>query len=333
METYFQNSMQSRTVDRLARSKGVVLAVLACATLTGCTTVAIYQNPIAQFQTAVNSANDSIRPYLLGVNSLIAKANLYDKIGMDRPWGTEDLNAGIPPAEIQVRLQALSTIARYANALATVANAKDVEQLGQAAKALGNDINGLSTTVQSLATQRTASPGSGASAKQATTLDLSGPVSSLVTLVGTLIIEQKQKAAIEKAILDGDKPVNQLIELLRTDLRALTLVDQTSYAAIRTRMVKLYDSARGKTDPKGLIALIDDLVAQNDRIVTLQTLQIDSLLGDMGSAQAALVAFAKSKKGPKDLSDLAAQIDVFTAHVKLFEEAIASVQSTVKNSK
>ena len=298
--------------------------------LCGCTTVSVYQSPIASFQAAVNAANDSIRPYLLGVNDLIAEANLYDKVGMDKPWGTEDLHEGIPPAEIQVRLQALTTIASYANALGTVANAKDVEQLGRAAKSLGDDVNGLNTTIQALASKRGGTSGQGVAARQAATLDLSGPVSSLVTLVGTLVIEQKQKAAIERAILDGEKPVGQLIDLLKADLRALTLVDDTSLAARQTGMVKLYNEARSKTDPKGLIILIDDFVQQNNRIQTLRALQVDSLLSDMGSTHAALVTFAKSSKGPKDLSDLAAQIKVFTAHVRLFGDAVSSIQSAAR---
>ena len=50
--------------------------------LCGCTTVAVYQSPVAQFQTAVNSASDGVRTYLLGVNDVIAKGNLYDKVGV-----------------------------------------------------------------------------------------------------------------------------------------------------------------------------------------------------------------------------------------------------------
>jgi hypothetical protein len=53
----------------------------------------------------------------------------------------------------------------------------------------------------------------------------------------------------------------------------------------------------------------------------------------MKNANTALVTFAKSSKTPKDLSDLASQIDVFTAHVKLVNDAIASIQSTANNSK
>jgi hypothetical protein len=312
-----------------------IFAGLICAALllNGCTTVSIYQDPVSKFQTAVNAANDSIRPYLLGVNDLNAKANLYDKVLMDKPWGTEDLTNAIPAAEIQVRLQALSTIASYANALAAVANSKDVENLTPAAQTLGDDVNGLSTTIQGLAAIRTGGNAQNPLAKQAATLDLSGPVSSLVTLVGTLAIEHKQKAAVEAAILNGDQPINQLIGLLKGDLRALTLVDDASYASIQTGMVFLYNNARNKTDPKALKDLIDQFVQENDSIQTLRALQVDSLLSDMQSAYTALVTFAKSSKQPKDLAGLAGQINVFTAHVKLFDDAIASIQTAVQPAK
>src|SRR5260370_35236319 len=105
-----------------------------------CPTVSVYQSRIGSFQAAVNAANDSIRPYLLGVNNLIAEANLYDKVGMDKPWGTEDLHAGIPPEEIQVRLQRRSTIASYANAIEQFASANEVKHLAQAASPLANDV-------------------------------------------------------------------------------------------------------------------------------------------------------------------------------------------------
>lgn len=315
------------------RSPLSALVMFATTWLLGCTTVAIYQSPVAQFQTAVNSANDSIRPYLLGVNSLIAEANLYDKVALDKPWGTEDLKVGIPQDEIRVRLQALSTISSYANALGAVANSKDVDNLGPAAKTLGDDVNSLDNTIQGLAQTRNKNPGQTPLAKQAQSLNLSGPVSSLVTLVGTLVIEHKQKEAIESAILNGDKPINQLIDLLKADLQALTLVNDSSYDAMRTGMVKIYGDARKNTDPKDLVALIDQFVQEDNRIQTLRALQVGSLLSDMESAHTALVTFAKSRKQPKDLSDLAAQIDVFTAHVKLFNDAISSIQTASKSSK
>jgi len=313
----------------LKRPIGFLGLTSAALLLSSCTTVSIYQDPVSKFQTAVNAANDSLRPYLLGVNDLNTKANLYDKVLMDKPWGTEDLTNAIPSAEIQLRLQALSTIASYANALAAVANSKDVGNLTQAAQTLGDDINGLSTTVQGLAAIRSGGNAPNPMAKRAATLDLSGPVSSLVTLAGTLAIEHQQKEAIMTTILGGDKPINQLIGLLRDDLRSLTVMDNASYASIQTGMVFLYNNARNKTDPKALKDLIDQLVKENDSIQTLRALQANSLLSDMQNAYVALVTFAKSGKQPKDLADLAGQIDVFTAHVKLFDNAITSVQTAV----
>jgi hypothetical protein len=57
------------------------------------------------------------------------------------------------------------------------------------------------------------------------------------------------------------------------------------------------------------------------------------MLSDMQSAYTALVTFAKSSKQPKDMADLAGQIDVFTAHVKLFDNAITSIQTAVQPAK
>lgn len=302
------------------------LLVLAAAWFCGCTTVQIYQSPVSEFQTAVNSANDAIRPYLLEVNNLNAKANLYDKVNLAQAWGTEDLKPGIPGAEIQVRLQALSTLASYANALGAMATSKDVDELGKAAKTLGTDVNGLSSTVSTLTAKRQAAGGQSGLARQAAKFDIGSPVQALVTLFGTLMIEHKEKKATEAAIINGEKPVNEILDLLKADLRALTLVDQVSYAAMQAGMVKTYNDARNKSDPQGLMALIDQFVADNNRILTLQALQVDSLLSDMKSAHAALVTFAKSSKKPKDLSQLSGQINVFTAHVKLFQDAVTSIE-------
>jgi hypothetical protein len=296
--------------------------------MSGCTTVQIYQSPVSQFRTAVNTANNSIRPYLVGVNKLNAEGNLYVKIALDKPWGSEDLKSAIPSAEIQLRLQALSMLASYANALGTMAESKDVDELGKAADTLKDDINGLNTTFNTVTQLRSKNNAAGATAP----LDLGSPLASLIKLFGTLAIEHKEKKALENAIIAGEEPVNKVIELLKADLQALTLVDNAAYDAMQAGMLKVYNDVRNKTDPKGLLALVDQFLGDIDRIQTLRALQVDSLLSDMKSSHSALVTFAKSSKKPKDLADLANQIDVFTAHVKLFQDAISSVE-TINHSK
>ncbi len=154
-----------------------------------------------------------------------------------------------------------------------------------------------------------------------------------MTAFGTSFIQAKETAAVQKAILDGEKPISDLIGLLKADLRSLTLVENVSYDAMQAGMIKVYNEARSKASGQDLIALLNQLLQQVNGIETLRALQADSLLADMQSSHAALVKFAKSSKTPKDLADLAAQINIFTANAALFGNAVGSMQAATKPSK
>jgi hypothetical protein len=198
---------------------------------------------------------------------------------------------------------------------------------------MGDDVNGLKTTVVDLASVRRANGAANATASQAAKLDLSQPISALTALVGTMVIEHQQREAVEAAILDGNKPINDLIDLLKGDLKSLSVVDNVAYAAIQSDTVFIYNELRQKTDAKGSVDLMNQLIQENGRLQTLRALQIDSVLSDMEDTHNALVTFCKSGKTPKDLASLSSQIDVFTAHVKLFDDAIISIDNTVKAGK
>jgi hypothetical protein len=293
----------------------------------------MYEDPVSKFQIAVNSANNSIRPYLLGINALNVEANLYDKIGMAKPWGSEDLQSGIPPVELQLRLQALSAIVSYANALAAITAGKDVQDLQNAAASLGNNVQALNKSFNTLTGVRASSPSTSPVGQTAAKLDLSGPLTALVTSFGTVFIQAKQLHATQTAILDGEKPINDLIALLKTDLQSLTLVQNADYDAMQVGILNIYNGARTNAKGQDLLNLLNQLVQQINSIQTLRSLQVDSLLTDMQSSYAALANFAKSNKSPKDMSQLSAQMNIFTADAALFENAVASVQSATKQSK
>ena len=290
----------------------------------GCTTVTQYQSPVTKFQLAVNSANDSIRPYLLSLNTLIAKANLYGKLRTGKPWGADDFSATIPPDEINLRLQALSTIASYANALGAVVTSGDDASLGQATETLCDHVASLHSTIESLG--RT----SNSTRESSSQLDLRKPVESLVSLFGKMAIERMQRQAIEKAIIDGAKPIGNVIESLRVDLRKLSDLHQTEYDTITGVLMWNYQMTREKADPKDLLALTDRFISDYQQIHASMALRADVLLGDMSNAHKALVAFARSEKLPKDLAGLSVQMDIFSAHAKSFNAAIESVQSATK---
>lgn len=62
----------------LTKLVGLASVISFALSLGGFSTVSVYQSLISQFQVSVNGANDAIRPYLIGVNNLIAEGNLND---------------------------------------------------------------------------------------------------------------------------------------------------------------------------------------------------------------------------------------------------------------
>ena len=300
----------------------VLLALTGCVVLlSGCTTVAIYQSPVSQFQTSVNSANNGIRTYLLGVNDVIARGSLYTEYRRTTNWVTADLANGIPDKEIRVRLQALNTISAYANALGAMAESKDVANLQQAAQTLGTNINVLDATIKSLGP------------KNQWSVDLGDPVASLVSFFGTIDIEHRQKAALEKAIVQGATNVDAIIESLKRDAKIFAPVISAYEDQIWAGKLANYDKLLKTAAPRDVDSLVNECLADYDSIQSLKNAQMTSLLDDMEDAHKALVVFAKSSKRPKDLSDLADQIDVFAAHVQLFNNALSSIQLAINPSK
>ena len=298
--------------------------ICAAAVLGGCTTVNIYQDPVSKFQTSVNAANDAVKTYLLGVNDVIAKGNIYDKVRMTNnpDWDLSDLQGGIPANEIQLRLQALGTISAYANALGAIAQSKDVANLAQAAKSLGDSVNNLNTTIAGILPN-----------KDPLASKLGGPITSLVTFFGTIGIEHQQKEALQKGIIDGSTNVDAIIENLKVDLPKFSALIDASENAVWQGKLKIYNELRKSASPKDLDILINQFVADYDAVQTLRQAQVMPLLNAMENAHKALVVFAKSSKNPKDLSDLAGQINTFSANVELFNAALETIQTAIKPAK
>jgi hypothetical protein len=288
--------------------------------LAGCTTVAIYQSPVSKFQSAVNSANSGIRTYLLGVDDVVAKRHLYAKAATNGDWALSDFTSGgISSESIQLRLQALDTIAAYANALGAVAESKDVANLQQAAQALGTNVNNLNATI------KTIDAGDNLA-------DLQQPIESIVELF-QIPIEISQKNALESAINNAASNVDLIIQRLAVDLPKFAVLVDTSENGIWDRKLTFYNEMRKSSAPKDIDGLITQVITDYDNLQTLKHAGVGSLLTDMRNAHGALVVFAKSSKTPKDLADLSGQIDVFASHVQLFNNALSSIQKVTTSSK
>ena len=298
-------------MKRLSTFGGLVALMSA---LTGCATVTVYQPPISKFQSAVNSADSGIRTYLLSVNDIVAERHLYAKAtNPTNPWTLNDLtDGGISSQAIQARLQALDTVAAYANALNALAQSKDLSNLQQAARVLGTNANNLDYTLSKMSGDKNP-------------INIQAPVTQIVTLVGTLLVEKAQKDAVEKGISNGATNVDTIISELTIDLPKFSALVSVNEEGILVHKLDLYNQIKTTAKPQDMDSLISQLVTDYHNIRTLQTSDVGPMLTDMGNAHKALVVFAASDKTPKDLADLSSQIDVFTSHVELFNNVISSV--------
>jgi hypothetical protein len=94
-----------------------------------------------------------------------------------------------------------------------------------------------------------------------------------------------------------------------------------------------YNKEIKTASPQNVDALITQVVADYDSVQSLKSAPMDALLATMENAHQALVVFAKSSKTPKDLSDLAGQINIFAGQVQLFNNALSSIQLAINSTK
>jgi hypothetical protein len=295
------------------------LALLACLAA-GCSTLAPYQRPVHTFEAAVHATSQTLGPYITDVNARIVEANLYEKILIDREWGTEDLN-GMSPQALALRLRALSILSSYASALSTIAAADDLGEMRKTVQTLGTDVDALAQTIKG-------EPAT--SAAGGLVHDLGQPLTSLVGLIAGLALEHAQQATLERDIVKAAEPIDRLIDLLEADVSALMRVYDTSYAAIRNGTLRLSSETRKQLDgkdPRALHELIDQLVAESRKIELLRAVQMGGLLESMRAAHHALVVFVKSGKRSSDMAQLAMQVDGFADQMKRVTAALDGIKA------
>ncbi|MBO0939129.1 hypothetical protein J2I47_21420 [Fibrella sp. HMF5335] len=109
---------------------------------------------------------------------------------------------------VQARLGLLRQLGTYAERLSTLSGNKAPEQFQTNTASLANSLKALQGTFVSLS----AINGTNDAARYV------GPLGTIVGIVGKLALDQKRDEALRKAIIDGEQPVNQLLDFLKEDL-------------------------------------------------------------------------------------------------------------------
>jgi hypothetical protein len=282
--------------------------------LCGCAAAKFYKAPVANFQSGVNETASTVEPYFTELNRMESQYRLFDKVHDSKDWGTEDLKPRFSPETIQVRVQALEIIKRYAQLLSDIAGSTSPDDFQKAADNLGKQTQSLADTVGKLAGAKVPPIGD--------------PLGKLVNFLGQIKIEHDRKKALEVAIKAGEGPVDELIQALRDDTVtavALWYEDQKQREVI---VLGMYNAQRkSATSPDAIEALMKKVLDNSNEAETLRNLPVRNLFDDFESAHKALVSFAKSGGRPSGVAGLAAQIDVFTQQAKTLSDLVLSLRN------
>lgn len=194
--------------------------------VTGCVS-AQFSQPVASFRDSVSSSASVISSYYTNLNSFERKVYLESVLTNPKARVLAvDANGKPTPLRgalfdgrsIKARLDAINLLGAYGQRLADLAGSKAPSQFSSAATALGTNLTSLTGTFQSISSAHTANP---QTTTDATAASYIGPISSLIGTLGQMYIEQDQAKALGIAITDGTPKVNQILDLLETELKTI----------------------------------------------------------------------------------------------------------------
>lgn len=303
---------KNRTVDGPRLWQALLLVPLIAPWVSGCSAAKSYKAPVAKFETGVNQTAEIVEPYFTQLNRMESQYRLFEKVHDKQDWGTEDLRPRFAPETIEVRVQALEVIKKYAALLADIAGSTAPEDYQKAAGELGKQAQGLADTAGKLA---------GAKAPA-----IGDPLGKLVNFLGQIAIERERKKALDTGVKAGEEPVDELIRLLRDDTVAATALWYEDLKQRQVILLKLYNEERkSAASPEALEKLMRQVLDSSQAAEALRALPVSDLFDSLENAHLALVRFAKSGgKSAASVAGLAAQIEVFTAQVQMVSDLVES---------
>lgn len=304
-------------IERFGRGAVPVLVVLTASW--GCAT-AQWAKPIGDFQESIDGSVAVIGAYYEDLNGFerriyleSAALNPSEEILFTGADGKPTPLAGrvFSAASIRARLDALRLVSVYGRRLADLAGSEAPTQFASNADVLGATLTGLSKTFQGLA------------GSDSTASAYVGPVSSLVGLIGQVVLEKRRDAAITLAIKDGDKPVTAILDQVERDLGAVVdPLRTTGEKLLLAELVNDYNTKRSTLSEDERRARIDRIAAASDAYFRALAANPAGLVAGVRDAHRAMVAYAASPRKPANLAEFAAALEVFANRVEAAAAAI-----------
>jgi hypothetical protein len=280
-----------------------------------------FRDPISKFQAASSVVIASTRVYLTELNKVERDHYISSQLGERAQIKLDEIQAVqvFSNDGLKARIDALDQLANYGDLLSKLANSDAPERVRAQATDLGGELKKLSSTVSGL------THATDADFQQAV-----GPVTTIVGQILDLIVQQKIKAAIEKAINEGELPVNKLISTIRSDISLAYERKREALSGMRVTLVDEYNrelAKRENANAELLRVLAERVRAHEDRWEAFASANPGEGLDAMQKAHTALVKFAKSSHKVADFASLVDAMEAFAARAQAIGQAIQSLRA------
>jgi len=299
----------------------------------GCTTNK-YRQPISRFQAAAAVVSADARKTYTEINrqqrnALIRK---HARQGKSILQGDLDKVQPIKKEDLQARLDALDRLNDYVDLLVAIANSDAPQNVARSAEELTGAVANLVNTVNGLGNPNNENFRNKVNGAF-------GVASVLVSEVLKAFVQQKIKKGLERAVLDGEKPINELIDAIADDMRAYQVLNLAVFESERTDFLTLYNCEIAKKEAtrcpnddgtpfnqQRLESYKTQFINSDDLLENLRAADPrDSLLA-MKGAHSKIVMLAKTDT-PATFADAVAAIEAFADAAKRFGEAVEKLKT------
>ncbi|WP_309894474.1 hypothetical protein [Archangium sp.] len=309
----------------MRRMRGWAALALVLALAPGCKTPGSYREPVARFQTGTAQASLALGQYYAGMNrferDMYLDERLYDT-GLEvlatdaRGQPTPLLGSLFSPESIQARMDAIVLLGLYAERLATLAGAQSPGKLPEGSRVLGQQLGALGQQLEGLSKK-----GDGSASKYV------APVTTLVGVLGSLYLENKQGQALQQGIERGEPQVRAIIDLLEADLVEVLGPQRLTGAkqALAARVV-FYNTHKDKLALAERRAVLEDIRRASEDYEALVVANPVELARALRDAHEELVRFARAGRSVESFAELSAAMQAFQGRVEVAASAVQRIQ-------
>jgi hypothetical protein len=294
-------------------------ALIALAFLAGCGPKG-YEQPITKFHDASATVIESAKVYFSELNKverdsyILAQTSTRSRIDLPRVSQVQVFSS----QGLQARFEALNVLEDYGTLLLKLVQSDSPDKVRTETVGLEGSLTALSGTFSSLT-----------HADDQAFRSRVGPVLNIVGEVLRLVVRNRIKEALDRAITRGEAPINDLLRALRRDINDAYQRKRTAMSGIRKYLVDQYnlEVKKGATaDPEKLRIYADRIRTQEDRWEIFNHSNPGEGLAAMAKAHTALVEYAESDKKSANFQELVAAMEDFAASARRIGEAVQALR-------